>query len=134
MLHNKIIKYLAVLFFLFLIVGPVSAKMLSNSNTIKDTTKNTFTQFDANQSVGSVVSLVIQAFLGLLGVIFVVLVVLSGYNWMTAGGDAAKIDKAKDTMQRAVIGLLIIIAAYSITYFVFKNLSNMSGGADITQS
>lgn len=70
-----------------------------------------------------IVQVVISAFLSLLGIIFLVLIIYAGYNWMTAQGEEEKVTKAKDTLQRAVIGLIIIAAAYSITYFVFQNLS-----------
>ena len=77
-----------------------------------------------------IISTVIEVFLGLLGIIFLVLIIYAGYNWMTAQGDEEKVTKAKDTLQRAVIGLIIIIAAYSITYFVFSSLPGGGGGDD----
>lgn len=77
-------------------------------------------------SAAEIVATVIEAFLGLLGLIFVILIIMAGYNWMTASGDAAKIDKAKQTMTRAIIGLVIIVSAYAITYFVFQKLDNAS--------
>lgn len=75
-----------------------------------------------SSSVGSIVATIIQAFLGLLGIIFVILVIISGYNWMTSAGNEEKVTKAKETLTRAIIGLIIIISAYAITYFVFKYL------------
>lgn len=83
------------------------------------------------EGVATIVATAIRAFIGLLGIIFVVLIVASGYNWMTAGGDEAKITKAKNTISRAVIGLVIVLAAYSITFFVFSNLDSVidSGGS-----
>lgn len=68
------------------------------------------------------VAKIIQAFLSLLGMIFIVLMLLGGYNWMTAQGDESKVEKAKSTIQRAVIGLIITVSAYSITYTIFKFL------------
>jgi len=73
-------------------------------------------------SLAGIVATVVKAFLGLLGIIFLVLIIYAGFEWMTAQGDEKKVDKAKDTLTRAVIGLIIIIAAYSITYFVFTSL------------
>lgn len=83
-------------------------------------------------SLTGIVATVIQAFLGLLGIIFLILIIYAGYNWMTAQGDEEKVSKAKDTIQRAVIGVIIIIVAYAITFFVFSNLPGGDGGADIT--
>jgi amino acid transporter len=75
-----------------------------------------------------ILSMVIRAFLSLLGIIFLVLIIVAGYNWMTAGGNDEKVTKAKSTIARAIIGLIIIVAAYAITYFVFSNLSSGGGG------
>lgn len=64
----------------------------------------------------------ISVVLGLLGVIFLVIIVNAGYGWMMAQGDATKITKAKDEIWRAVIGLLIIVGAYAIQYYVFDRI------------
>ena len=72
--------------------------------------------------LAGIVATVISTFLGLLAVIFIILMIIAGYSWMTAAGNEDKVSKAKDTIKRAIIGLIIIIAAYSITYFVFRNL------------
>ena len=81
-------------------------------------------------TLAKIIQYVVSAFLGLLGIIFLVLIIYSGFNWMTAGGDEEKVTKAKETLTRAVIGLIIITAAYSITYFVFTYLPR-GGGGDI---
>ncbi len=77
------------------------------------------------------IQIAISTFLGLLGIIFLVLIIYAGYNWMTAGGDEEKVTIAKNTLTRAVIGLIIIVAAYSITYFVFTNLPGGGSGSDL---
>jgi hypothetical protein len=64
--------------------------------------------------VGGLVGLV----LSFVGIIFLLLIVWAGIQWMTAQGNSAQVDKAKDLMINAVIGLIIVTAAYSITYFV----------------
>lgn len=77
----------------------------------------------ANETkMASIVGIVINTFLGILGVLFLAYILYAGYNWMTAQGDEEKVTKAKDTIQRAVIGVIVCIAAYAITYFVFQNL------------
>ncbi len=79
-------------------------------------------------SLAQIASMIIQAFLGLLGIIFLILLIYAGYNWMTAQGDEDKVEKAKSTITRAIIGLVIITAAYSITYFVFSSLPKDGAG------
>jgi hypothetical protein len=87
--------------------------------------------FDTTSSVGSIIAIVIKAFLGMLGIIFIILMVLAGYNWMTAAGDEQKVEKAKDEIKRAIIGLIICTSAYAISYFVFKALGNTTTGGPL---
>lgn len=79
-------------------------------------------------SFAGILAMVIQTFLGLLGIVFLVLIVYAGYNWMTSAGNEEKITKAKDTLKTAIIGLIIIVSAYAITYFAFNALSDMGQG------
>ena len=65
---------------------------------------------------------VIKVFLTFLGVIFVALIMLAGYKWMTSQGNQDKVDEAKQEITRAIIGLMIILAVYAITSFVFTDI------------
>ena len=77
--------------------------------------------------VRSIVANIIRAFLGLLGIIFLILLVAAGYKYMTAGGNEDQIKEAKKQIMHALIGLLIIMAAYAITIFV---IGLVTEGAD----
>lgn len=77
--------------------------------------------------LAEIVGIVIQAFLGLLGVLFISYMVFAGYAWMTAQGDEEKVTKAKDTISRAIIGLIVTVAAYAISVWVFDRLLNTTG-------
>jgi cbb3-type cytochrome oxidase subunit 3 len=78
----------------------------------------------ASTSLTEVIGTLINVFLTLLGIIFLILVLYAGYLWMTAAGNEKNVEKAKDIMIRAVIGLIIILAAYSISSFVITALTN----------
>lgn len=69
----------------------------------------------------SLVARIIKIFLTTVGITFTVLIVLSGYNLLTAAGDESKVEKAKNTIKAAVIGLAVTLAAYSITTFIGKS-------------
>lgn len=73
--------------------------------------------------VPSLVGLVINSVLGLMGIIFFFIIFYSGFRWMTARGNSDAIEKSKDAILSAAIGLVIILAAYAITNFVFDNLT-----------
>lgn len=93
-------------------------KAFSNAKDVATTTYNT------SISVETVVSDVISTVLALIGVLFVVLMISAGFEWMTAAGNETKVDKARSIIKTSFIGLLIVIAAYAITYFVTATFSS----------
>ena len=68
--------------------------------------------------VQSIVGTVINAALTLVGLIFLILMVYAGFLWMTARGDENMIEKSKKIISAAVIGLVLIMSAYAITFFI----------------
>lgn len=79
---------------------------------------------DLNVIIGGL----IEGVIGFLGVVLFLYLLYGGYRWMTAGGDSKKVDEARDVMKNAIIGLVIIAAAYAIANFVISSLGNAVGG------
>ena len=77
-----------------------------------------------DRQLQDIIVLVINSVLGLLGVIFLVLIIYAGFLWMTAGGNEDQVGKAKGLLINAIIGVIIIVAAYAISYFVLHALIN----------
>lgn len=69
-----------------------------------------------------VIAKIIQAALSFLGVVFLLLTIYGGYLWMTARGNETQVEKAKDLLTSAIIGLIIVVSAYAISYFVMQKL------------
>ncbi|MBU4432211.1 pilin [Patescibacteria group bacterium] len=63
---------------------------------------------------------IINSALSLVGVIFLILMLYSGFLWMTAKDDNKAIDKAKENIKSALIGLIIVLGAYAITQLVLE--------------
>ncbi len=63
---------------------------------------------------------------GFVGIIFTLMILMSGLRYMVSGGDQEKIDSAKATFYRALVGLVIIFLAYSIVIFVTNALATAS--------
>ncbi len=78
---------------------------------------------------GSIISVVIFNLLGIVGVIFLILMIWGGTMWMTSGGNEKRVGTAKSILTTAVIGLVIVLMAYSITYFIVQNLTAVQGPA-----
>jgi len=85
---------------------------------------------NTNVDLITVIGRVINILLGFVGIILLVLILYAGFLWMTAGGDATKIEKAKAYIRNAIIGLLIIACAWAIVRFVlgFFTGNGMGGG------
>lgn len=134
MKKNSLLKIILVSFCLFFIIGLGSAGAANLNDAFKvndggnqdnlDTTAsqagyNTATTANLNQLIATI----IQSLLGFLGVIFLILIIYGGITWMTAEGEESKAEKAQSIIKNAIIGLIIIIAAYAISYFVINALS-----------
>lgn len=74
----------------------------------------------------------INILLSLLALILLGYVLYAGFLWMTAGGEEENIKKAQGILRNAVIGLVIILASYSITLFVGRALE--AGGLTESQT
>ena len=75
-----------------------------------------------------IASRVINVILGVLGTIATVLIFYAGFLWMTAAGNDDDIAKAKSIMSAAVIGLVVILASYSIANFFVKSAYKATNG------
>lgn len=76
---------------------------------------------------------IIAAALTLIGVVFFGLVLYGGVLWMTARGNQDQASKALKTVFAAIIGIIIVLAAYAITSFVFDSVGPGKDGSTITE-
>ena len=72
---------------------------------------------------------IISAVLGLLGIIFLVMLVYAGMKWFLARGNPGDVKEAIGTITNAVIGLIIVLAAYALAQFVVTALINATTGS-----
>lgn len=85
--------------------------------------------YDTNQELPVLVGKIIKVIIAFLGVIFLVLTIYAGITWMTAAGEEKQIAKAKGILTASVIGLVIVLAAYSITTFIVANIEYATTGS-----
>ncbi len=78
-------------------------------------------------SVPNIIGNVIGAGLSLVTVLFFILMIYAGIKWMLARGDEGKAKEALDTIVAAIIGIIVVLAAYAITNFVFKSVGAQGG-------
>jgi len=65
-------------------------------------------------SVSKIISFLIQSIFVVAGLIAFILLIVGGVRWITSGGDKEKTAKAQSTITAAVIGLLIVFAAWAL--------------------
>lgn len=70
-----------------------------------------------------VVGSILKYFLSFFGVIFLTLLIYGGWLWMNARGSEEDVEKSKDTMINAAIGLMIVLGAYFIADWIVYNLA-----------
>lgn len=75
-----------------------------------------------NSKPGDIAAEIVNWVLGLLALIALVLVIYAGFLWLLAAGNEDQVKKAKDILQGAFFGILIILASYGITQYIFENL------------
>lgn len=75
-----------------------------------------------------IIGQIINIALGFLGIVLLVYLLYAGFLWMTAGGDTKKVDTARTMISQAIIGLIIIVAAFAISTFVLGSLVNATSG------
>lgn len=79
-----------------------------------------------------IIGVVIKAALSFIGILFFGLMLYGGFMWMRAMGNSEHVTKAKDTLEAAIIGIVLILAAYAITSFVFDKLNTSTTGGGST--
>ena len=73
-----------------------------------------------SEKIGGIIGII----LSFLGVAFLLLIMYGGYTWMTARGNEQEVEKAKSLIKNAVVGLIIVLAAYAITVFAGSQIGD----------
>ena len=79
--------------------------------------------FNTKVTFEKIAGAIITSAVSLMGVIFLGLALYAGYGWMTARGNEEAVEKAKNTLTNAIIGLVVVLAAYAISYFIVSRIS-----------
>ncbi|MFW0862709.1 MAG: hypothetical protein ACKKL6_03965 [Candidatus Komeilibacteria bacterium] len=126
---NKNIIKLIIIFLLISVALPVGATSIGENlkQTGGQAYYNSAGEAPGVKDPAIIVGNAIQIALGFIGVIFTILILISGYQWMTAGGNSTAIDSAKKRMVNAIIGLVITLAVFGITDFVIEKAFTLGG-------
>ena len=109
---------------IMMLAFPWSALAVGGLQRAADTSKFAKSAgFDPEQQNLSVlIGQIIGNLLAFLGTAFVIYMIYGGYLYMTAQGNEDQVEKGKDVIKNAVIGMVIIALAYAITAAVVRVL------------
>ena len=69
-------------------------------------------------SIGALISSAIQLVLVLAAIIFFFILVIGGIKWITSGGDKGQTEAARNQITAALVGLVIVFAAWAIIQLI----------------
>jgi len=128
-MKNSLLIILSSLFILFFVfnfsLANTSAapnlKDVFNSNLNSTAEKAAYKiNTDDTDALADSINSMINIVLTLLGVIFIGLSVYGGFLYMTARGNEEQTKKGQSVIVQSLIGLIIVLSAYAISFFVFS--------------
>jgi len=130
-LRNVILAIIVIVAVLFVVPQTVFAAtgtLATSTPRVNDSFLNVMRIFGANMGLSDtdpriVIARLIRVAMGFVGIVVVLMILSSGLKFMVSGGNKEKVENAKRTFYNAIIGLIIILSAYSIVAFVFNILS-----------
>jgi len=75
------------------------------------------------QCVQLIIGNVIKAALGIVGSIALLIMTYGGFRWLTAMGNSESVEKGKETLIWAALGLAVIFGAYAVTSYIITKLT-----------
>ena len=72
----------------------------------------------STKDIPEVIADIIKVVMGILGAVAVLLIVVAGIMYMTSGGDEGRVEKAKNWIIYAIVGLVVAILGYAIVSLV----------------
>ncbi len=73
-----------------------------------------------------IIARVIQAALSIVGSVALLMFVYGGFLWLTSAGNATAVEKGKNVLLWAVMGLVLIASSYVLVTAIFQGLATGS--------
>ena len=118
---RKLLTILTVSGFLFVIFIPAASAQI-------DLGMNFAASFGLpSDDIRILISGIIRSMLGLVGFILVLMIMLSGFKYMTHGGDEEAKAMAINGIKSAIIGLVIMMVSFSAAHFLIEAVADATG-------
>jgi hypothetical protein len=88
--------------------------------------------FQGELTIGSIVSRIVPLLFLIAGISLLIMIVVSGFTFLTSGGDPKKMEQGKNQLTYAVVGFVIIFAAFWLVQILgamlgLESLTNLFG-------
>ncbi|KKW32635.1 MAG: hypothetical protein UY76_C0021G0006 [Candidatus Uhrbacteria bacterium GW2011_GWA2_52_8d] len=74
--------------------------------------------------IRTVIGRLIQAILGITGAVALLMFIYGGFLWLISAGESKKVEKGKDVMKWAILGIAVIVGAYTIVSTIVTALES----------
>lgn len=78
-----------------------------------------------------VIAKIVRVALGFLGILAVSLIMYAGWIWMSSEGNEEDVNRAKSILKNAIIGLIIVLSAFSIVSFILNKMLESTGSGGL---
>lgn len=130
-LLKNIILTLAVSLFGFSLIGAGNAGALSPSPVVASASKTAacagLTELDNTQDcnnkgagVTNIVAAAVKILSFIAGIAAIIMVLISGFKYITSGGDAGKVSSAKNTLIYALVGIAVAAVAQVLVHLTVR--------------
>jgi hypothetical protein len=102
---------------------PVAADSVSDACSGIGLTGGSCKSSDGASGLNKLVTAVLQILTVVAGIAAVIMIVLSGFRYITSGGDTTKVAGAKSALVYAIVGLFVVALAQVIVHFVLAKAS-----------
>lgn len=136
---NKLLSLLLIVFFLFfsfnfVLASDYGLEETVNQGKLKSAFSVNSVGSDSGRFISSRLGILIGAILSFIGVIFMGLIIFGGFKWMLARGNEQEVEKARDLIMQAIIGLIIVLSAYAVTAFIGEQLTSVDSSSSFLNS
>ncbi|MEA3449905.1 MAG: pilin [Patescibacteria group bacterium] len=127
---KKTTKHIIPLFFLFLFI--ILFAQISSVQAAIDFDAQVIDQIGFSHkkigpnSIGNLINAIYTYALGIVGILATVVMMYGGVLYITAAGNASKMDNAKQWIFSSLTGLILALSSYTLLYMVNPNLLTMT--------
>lgn len=121
---KKIIKNTLLIIFLILIISPNFVFGIDVSG-VRTGMQNSAGALATTENVPTIATNLVAYLLGFIGIIIFIIIIISGFQWITAGGNEETVTKSKNNIKNAIMGLLVILIAYILVTTLFTILKDV---------